>query len=71
MLPDLEREEESVSTELAEEDMGLGGHAKWVYGSEKLDRCRERRAGHDLRSLTLTKRQGAREGSLDFGVRYL
>jgi hypothetical protein len=66
LLPCLEREEESVSTEFAEEDMGLEGH-----GSEKLAGVVNGRPTKICGPLTLTKRQGAREGTVDFGARYL
>ena len=71
MLSCLEREEESVSTEFAEDDIGseksqvgLGriGERKWtdvVNGRPREDQ--------PDRKETL----GTKEGSLDFGVRYL
>lgn len=43
MLLCLEREDESVSTEFAEDDMGLAVQSR-VYGSDRLDRCRQRPA---------------------------
>ena len=49
------------------------GEGSSVHGSEKLDRCRERPAeGRSTRSTHFNEETGgAREGSVDFGVRYL